>query len=172
MEGLASLRNPAQTDFSEPCSDSQILVLLSLLFSFTTDKCTHLKTQLSMTLHGVTRSHDIVEVLGKLYLDKNYQNVINLYALWAKHDVETSICLEELALEYQATGTLDNDDFQSDTHIGVNTSCKTNVMFVQPEIVANNHLNNNKRRQSKSKPSDLKDVSVTQHSVEPYKTLK
>ena len=67
------------------------------------------------------------------------------------------------------TVIMDNDDFKDDTLTGSNTSHRTNVMFVQPEIYA---ASPEVTRQSLTIPttSDVKSLCTAQHTVEPYKT--
>ena len=57
---LRKLKNPAANDFIESCLDPEVVALSSLLFSFITGKHTPLKIKLSMTVHGLTRSREII----------------------------------------------------------------------------------------------------------------
>ena len=130
--------------------------------------------QLSLTVHGLTRSREIVDLLWNLSLGVSYQDVLNLYASWAHYDIgDNAVCPYELALGYPATAILDNDDFCVDTLTGVNTSHRTNVMFVQPNIIAGNDSNKHcDKLPPKCKPQDLKNISLNAHKVQPYKTFK
>ncbi len=93
---LTWLRNPAQTSFSTPCDEPDILSIASLISSFVTRKRTAMKTLLSVTIHGLTRSREIVDILNKLSLGISYQDVLNLYASWAKQDIEENeVCPED-----------------------------------------------------------------------------
>jgi len=74
---------------------------------------------------------------------------------------------------------MDHDDCREDTLTGANTSHRTNVMFVQPDnIVCPDERypdSNSPPEQFElqlSKPCDLKNITTTQHHVEPYKTMK
>ena len=64
-KSLTWLKDPAAIDFSESCLDPEAVALSSLLFSFITGKHTPLKIKLSMTVHGLTRSHEIIDLLKK-----------------------------------------------------------------------------------------------------------
>ena len=133
---LTWLKNPAANDFSGSCLDPEVVVLSSLLFSFTAGKHTPLKIKLSMTVHGLTRSREIIDLLKKFSLGIRYRDVLNLYATWTKHDMEKNDGSPEELAEYLpgvAIIDIDNDDFQDNTLTGAETSHRTNVMFVQPE---------------------------------------
>ena len=76
-----------------------------------------------MTVHGLTRSREIIDLLKKFSLGISYQNVLNLYATWTKHDMEKNDgCPEELAEYLSGAAIMDNDDFQDDTLTGAETS--------------------------------------------------
>ena len=77
---LTWLKNPAANDFSESCLDPEVVALSSLLFSFITGNHTPLKIKLSMTVHGLTRSREIIDLLKKFSLGISYHDVLNLYA--------------------------------------------------------------------------------------------
>ena len=95
---LTWLKNLAANDFSESCLDPEVVALSSLLFSFITGKHIPLKIKLSMTVHGLTRSREIIDLLKKFSLCISYQDVLNLYATWTEHDMEKNDgCPEELA---------------------------------------------------------------------------
>ena len=85
---LTWLKNPAANEFSESFLDPEVVALSSLLFSFITGKHTPLKIKLSMTVHGLTRSREIIDLLKKFSLGISYRDVLNLYATWTKHDME------------------------------------------------------------------------------------
>ena len=128
---LTWLKNSAANDFRESCLDPEVVAVSSLLFSFITGKHIPLKIKLSMTVHGITRSREIIDLLKKFSLGTSYQDVLNLYATWTKHDMEKNDgCLEELAEYLPGVAIMDNDDFQDDTLTGAETSHRTNVMFV------------------------------------------
>ena len=133
------LKDPAIQDFTEACNDPRITTLSSLLLSFITGNRTSLQASLSVTLHGLTRSREITDILKKLGLGISYRDVLSLYESWAMHDIKAiSTCPDPdtLADGFPGTGILDNDDFQDDTLTGADTSHRTNVMFVQPDDVA------------------------------------
>ena len=84
------LKDPTTTDFTEPCNDPQIAALSSLLLSFITGKRSSFQASLSVTLHGLTRSRELVDILKKFALGISYQDVLNLYDTWAMHDIEAN----------------------------------------------------------------------------------
>ena len=167
------LKDPTTTDFTEPCNDPQIAALSSLLLSFITGKRSSFQASLSVTLHGLTRSRELVDILKKFALGISYQDVLNLYDTWAMHDIEANTtCPDDLADGFPGTGILDNDDFQDDTLTGANTSHRTNVMFVQPDDVMVTDTAEDRPILNMAKSDDMKNVSTLQHKVLPYKTMK
>ena len=85
---LTWLKYPAANDFSESCLDPEVVALSSMLFSFIAGKHTPLKIKLAMTVNGLTRSREIIDLLKKFSLGISYQDVLYLYATWTKHDME------------------------------------------------------------------------------------
>ena len=134
---LTWLKDPNIQDFTEMCDDPQTVALSSLLLSFITGNRTSFQASLSVTLHGLTRSREITDILKKFGLGISYRDVRSLYESWVMHAITAnSTCPDELAEGYPGTGILDNDYFQDDTLTGADTSHRTNVMFVQPDDVA------------------------------------
>ena len=72
---------------------------------------------------------ELVDIFKKIEIEISY-NVGNLYATWAKQDVQSGSCPFEIAYDLPGTVVMDNDDFKDDTLTGANTSHRTNVMFV------------------------------------------
>ena len=88
---------------------------------------------LSMNLHGLTRSKELVDTFHKCGVGINYSSVLLLRDAWAVHDIQ--LCSEfpnEIAENTPGVIVVDNDDFQNDTLTGGDTSHRTNVMYVQP----------------------------------------
>lgn len=166
------LKNPSVTDFNESCQDPTIFALTSLLLSYITGKRTPFQVKLSVMLHGLTRSREIVDILKKFSLGISYKDVLHLYDSWAKEDIEKNeVCPEELAEGMPGTAILDNDDFKDDTLTGGNTSHRTNVMFVQPEDVVM-EASEPCQRLVMAQSQDMKRLCMDQHRIEPYKTVK
>eukprot|EP00794_Sanderia_malayensis_P017851 gene17851-19634_t len=170
---LTWLKDPAAKDFDENCKSPEIASLASLLYSFISGNRSSFQTKLSMTIHGLTRSREIIDLLKKFSLGISYQDVLDLYAAWAKFELETDEgCPEEIASNVPGTVILDNDDFQDDTLTGAGTSHRTNVMFVQPENTANVICNENRPKLSLTKSLDVEKIIAEQNRILPYKTFK
>ena len=127
-----------------------------------------------MTLHGLTRSREILDILRKFSLGISYKDILHLYASWAKNHLEKNdICPEELAENTPGIGILDNDDFCKDTLTGGNTSHRTNVMFVQPEDLEMMVTDTDTNTQPlPANSQDLKRLCMDHHLVEPNETVK
>ncbi|KAG0710220.1 hypothetical protein GWK47_002572 [Chionoecetes opilio] len=118
----------------EDQKDPAVLALTSLLTSYITGKRTSFKVKLAITLHGLIRSRELIDLMHKFSLGISYKDVLNPYDAWAKFDIETNrACPDELAMGQPGTAVMDNDDFKDDTLTGANTSHRTNVIFVQPQ---------------------------------------
>ena len=90
----------------------------------------------------MTRCCELVDIFKKIEIGISYNDVTNLYAIWAKQDVESGSCPFEIAYDLLGTAIMDNDDFQNDTLTGATGSYRTNVMFVQLENQARVDLEN------------------------------
>ena len=120
---LTWLKNPSGNDLNENCQDPEVMALSSLLFSFITGKHNPLKISLSMTIHRLPRSHEIIDLLKRFSLGISYQDVLNLYATWTKHELEKNDgCPADLLENVPGIAIMDNDDFQDDTLTGAETS--------------------------------------------------
>ena len=140
--------------------------------SFITSKRTPFKVNLSVLIHGLTRSREIIDLMKKFSLCVSYADVLALYDTWAQHDIEENqVCPEELAVGMPCTGIMDNDNFKDDTLTGENTSHRTNVMFVQPEDVAKLPTDS-RQNLSVADPRNVKHLCMEQHKIDPYKTAK
>ena len=170
---LTWLKNPAAKDFDENCTSPEIASLSSLPHSFISGSRSSFQTNLSMTIHGLTRSREIIDLMKKFALGISYQDVLDLYAVWAKCELETDEgCPEEIASNVPGTAILDNDDFRDDTMTGADTSHRTNVMFVQPENTANDVRRENRPKLSMTKSSDIEKIIAEQNRILPYKAFK
>ncbi|KAG0725586.1 hypothetical protein GWK47_038368 [Chionoecetes opilio] len=151
----------------EDQKDPAVIALTSLLTSYITGKRTSFKVKLAVTLHGLTRSRKIIDLMHKFSLGITYKNVLNLFDAWAKFDIETNrACPDELAMGQPGTAVMDNDDFKDGTLTGANTFHRTNVMFVQPQDLVDTSAVS---RQSLSIPTadDMKALCASQHRVQP-----
>ena len=90
MHELASLpalmnsskrKNP--TSFGGNCTSLEIASLSSLLYSFINGNRSAFQTNLSMIIHGLTRSRKILDLMKRFALGISYQDVLDLYAVWA-----------------------------------------------------------------------------------------
>eukprot|EP00794_Sanderia_malayensis_P000931 gene931-241_t len=170
---LTWLKDPAAKDFDENCKSPEIASLASLLYSFISGNLSSFQTKLLMTIHGLTRSREIIDLMKKFSLGISYQDVLDLYAAWAKFELKTDEgCPEEIASNVPGTVILDNDDFQDDTLTGAGTSHRTNVMFVQPENTTNVICNENRPKLSLTKSLDVEKIIAEQNRLLPYKTFK
>ena len=167
------LISPTTKDFSGPCENPVVNSISSILESLIKRRRTSFQTQLSVTVHGLTRSKEIVDLLKRFGLGISYNDVLNLHEAWAKHEIEKSqVCPDEIADGYPATVIVDNDDFKDDDLTGGTTSHRTNMMFVQPEHVTIRCSLENRSPLSFPKKSEMKDLCISQNIVTPYKTIK
>ena len=177
LKFLTWLRTPHMQNFEESSRDPLIHALASLLLSYITGKSSVFQTQLSVTLHVLTRSREILDILRKFSLGISYKSILHLYESWAKHDLEINdLCPEKLAENIPGIGILDNDDFCEETLTGADTSHCTDVMFVQPENLEVSLPDAD--RDSRPLPTtstsseDLKCLCMKQQFIQPYKTVK
>ena len=129
---LTWLTNPERTTVDlSPAT----LSLASMITYHITGQRTTSAINLGITVHGMTRSKDLVETLHKSGVCISYADTLLLYDYWALMDVEVSAtCPQEIADSKPAIMIIDNDDFKIDTMTGNSSGAhRTNVMFVQPE---------------------------------------
>ena len=90
---------------------------------------------MGVTVHGMTRSKELVETLHKSGASISYADTLLVYDHCALMDVKASAAWPpEIEDGKPAILILDNDDFKVDTVSGKATGAHwTNVMFVQPE---------------------------------------
>ena len=118
-----------------------------------------------MTVHGLTRSREIIDLLKKFSLGISHQDVLNFYATWTKHYTEKNdSCAEELAEYLPGVAIMDNDDFQDDTLTGAETSHRTNVMFGQAEDTVD-EVSEDREKLTLAKPIEIKEIAAEQHKI-------
>ena len=129
MQLLSNLSNPNQTSLG---FGPNILSLASALTHLITRQRTATAINNTITLHGVTRSKELVHMYYKQGFGISYADILYLRDCWALHDLEkTFICPAELGNGVPGVQIVDNDDFRNDTLTGSGTSHRTNVMYVQ-----------------------------------------
>ena len=167
------LRSPTVNTFDGPVDNPVIRSISSILEGLITRQRTSFQTQLAITMHGLTRSREIIDLLKSFGLGISYNDVLSLHEAWAKHEIEKSkICPDEIADGYPATVIVDNDDFKDDDLTGGTTSHRTNMMYVQPEPLKINNAYNKRPALSFPEKSELKDMCMSEHRITPYKTIK
>ena len=94
-----------------------------------------IQTQLSMYIHGTTRSKELIKLLHKFGVGIAYKDVLDLEAAWAVTDVkmvgfltihiyilsltiQSPVCPAELKEGVPGIAVMDNDDFREDTLTG------------------------------------------------------
>ena len=154
--------------------------IASMLTSYITGKRTKFKTNLSVMLHGLAKSREIVDIMHRDGLGISYNDVMMLRDFWVVNDLNRSLnCPFELAEEKPAVAIVDNDDFKSDTLTGAGQPHRTNVMFVQPESFDSEPSSQNdgdrprpSARLATSLSTSLKELGSEMQKVNPYKTVK
>ena len=112
-------------------NDGSIVTIASFISYLITGKRTLSKMKLGLTLHRLTRSREIIDILYKLGISISYNDVLNLHSTWAMYKSNKDKCPTEIAYDTPGVAVMDNDDFRDDTLTGADTSHRTNVMFVQ-----------------------------------------
>ena len=113
---------------------SKILFLSECIQSLVIKEKTRMKTVFSVTLHGLTRNREIVQIASDLGVGISYKSVFRLHDSWALKELEKSeVCPTEIAEGKAGTAIIDNDDFKDDDLTGGTTTHRTNMMFVQPK---------------------------------------
>ena len=129
---LTWLRHPDRTTSS---INPTTLSLASMITSYVTGQRTISTINMGVTVHGMTRSKDLVETLHRSGVCISHADTLLLYDHWALMDVKASeTCPQEIADEKPAIVIVDNDDFKIDTMTGSATGAhRTNVMFAQSQ---------------------------------------
>ena len=79
-------------------NDPDLSALSDLLLSLINGKRTLFKTQLAITIHGLIRNKELVQLLHKFGLAISYNDTIDLESAWAYHENQVSqVCPKELA---------------------------------------------------------------------------
>ena len=146
--------------------------ITSILTSYITSRRTSFTTNLSVMIHGLTKSKEVVDILHKEGLGISYEDVLMLRDVWALNDPTLSVdCPYELADGFPAIAIVDNDDFKMDTLTGNGSKAhRTNVMYVQPERYMS-YIGLPPSNISQLNPSgELKRIALEMQGVEPYKT--
>lgn len=116
--------------------DSPMLrALASLITYFITGNRTITAVNLTVVIHGMTRSKELIDMLHKCGICISYNDLLLLYDAWALEDAESSkTCPVGIAYGKPPIVIVDNDDFKIDTLTGnANGAHRTNVLYVQPE---------------------------------------
>ena len=127
--------------------------------------------QLTSTMYGLTRNKELVNVLKQAGFGISYDDIKNLYASWAKYDIEQGSAPPQIASGFPGTAIVDNDDFLCDTLTGTSgADHRTNVMFIQHEYLS--ELAPPMTGPLLTRHSELKDIVKGLNIVTPYKTVK
>ena len=81
------MKDPSRKTFE---NDPNVLVLSDLLLSLINGKRTLDKTQLAITIHGLTRNKELVQLLHKFGLAISYNDTIDLGSAWPYHENQVS----------------------------------------------------------------------------------
>jgi len=108
--------------------------IASILTSYITGKRTTFETNLTVLLHGMTKSREIVDILHNDGIGISYNDVLMLRDFWVVNDLKHStISPFELAEEKPSICIVDNDDFKIDTLIDrmvTNDNCKGHLFIL------------------------------------------
>ncbi len=116
---LSALRRKKGVDLSP-----STLALTSLITQYVTKRPTTTVINATITLHGMTRSKELVDSYYKLGMGISYSNVLLLRDVWTMHDLKRcSVCPDEIAEGEASISIIDNDDFLNDTLTGGGTAC-------------------------------------------------
>ena len=148
-----------------------VLSLASALTSFITKQRTKSLINNSVTLHGITRLKELVEIFYKYGFSISYADILHLRDWWALCDLENaSICPPEQGIGKPGIQIVDNDDFRNGTLTGAGTSYRTNIMYIQHSdlVTPTENINLDSDHISES----LKVHAIRLKEVELYKTVK
>ena len=152
------------------------LSLASLITQYVTKQPTTTAINATITLHGMTRSKELVDSYYRLGMGISYSNVLFLRDVWTMHDLEQcSVCPDEIAEGEPSISIIDNDDFLNDTLTGGGTSHRCNWMFLQRLERRSTGV----QEYEVNTPVCIKDVSQAltwkaseMQTVVPYRTIK
>lgn len=107
-----------------------------------TGKRQPLQVSLSMSVHNLTGSKELIRVLKKLRIGISYDDVLDelsALALQERNKGEDNemgsdvvLCPHQIASDQPGTVVMDNDDFREDGLTGSETSHYTNIIMAQP----------------------------------------
>ena len=151
---------------------SKIIFLSECIQSLVIKEKTRMKTVFSVTLHGLTRNREIVQIASDLGVGISYKSILHLHDSWALQELEESeVCPAEIAEAKAGTVIINNDDFKDDDLTGGTATHRTNMMFVQPKKWINEgdfqepSLKVNARE-------ELKRIIPEEIKIQPYSTFK
>ena len=97
--------------------------LTSLITQYVSKRPTRTAINATITLHGITRSKELVDSFYKLGMGISYSNVLLLHDVWTMHDLSRcSICPDAIAGKVPSISIIDNDDFRND-QMGRSQTC-------------------------------------------------
>ena len=164
---LVWLKDPAVKPNGN-CNDASVVTIASLISSLITGKRTLSKSKLGLTLHGLTRSREIIDILHKLGISISYNDVLNLHSSWAMYKSNKDECPIEIAYDTPDVAVMDNDDFKDETLTGADMSHRTNVMFVRQLSLKNDDEDQDRPKLVKSE--DMTGIIINKNRIEQYKT--
>ena len=177
LQLLSALRGKKGVDLSP-----STLSLTSLITQYITKRPTTTAINATITLHGMTRSKELVDSYHRLGMGISYSNVLLLRDVWTMHDLERcSVCPDEVAEGKPSISVIDNDDFHNDTLTGGGTAHYTNWMFLQhlnsestgiQECEANVQGEQVRIKDAKTVSQALTEKTSEMQAVTPYKTIK
>ena len=131
LQLLSALRGKKGVDLSPTT-----LSFTSLITQYVSKRPTSTAINATITLHGMTRSKELVDSFYKLGMGISYLNVLLLHDVWTMHDLKRcSVCPDEIAEKVPSISIIDNDDFRNDTLTGGGTAHRTNWMFLSIEAL-------------------------------------
>ncbi len=155
------------------------LALASLITQYVRKRPTTTAINTTVTLHGITRSKELVDSHYKLGIGISYTNVLLLRDVWTMHDLERcSVCPDEVAEGEPSISIIDNDDFRNDTLTGGGTAHRCNWMFLQrlERLVQENersiHSEHVRIKDAKAVSQILTEKASEMQAVTPYRTIQ
>ncbi|MES9882370.1 MAG: hypothetical protein ABW185_15975 [Sedimenticola sp.] len=167
---VMSLKHPGK----QVPDDTLACALSSILTHYITGRPTTTSINLSMTLHGLTRSKELIDTFHKAGICIRYASVLLLRDAWAVHDIQLCTdCPSEIAEDIPGVVIVDNDDFRNDTLTGGDTSHRTNVMYVQSVSQEYHDPQCSERvKDAKALSSTLKEITSDMQTHDRYVTHK
>ena len=169
---ITLLKSPNKKDIDD---SPRVQAIASILTYYITGNRTAFTTNLSIMVHGLTKSKELIDIMHKEGLGISYNDVMMLRDLWAVNDLTHSLdCPFEIAEGEPAIAIVDNDNFRMDTLTGAGPQAnRTNLMYVQPESLNKDLPPANIPDKHASRLSaSLKELGSAMKAVTPYKTTK